>query len=59
MSDAVLILLVLVASGIVVWALSVFVAQGYRRAVLEPSKCPKCGGRRRGQFCSRCGHKKF
>jgi hypothetical protein len=59
MGEAVLILLVLVASGVVVWFLSLAIAQGYREAALAPSKCRRCGSRRPGQFCSRCGLKKF
>jgi hypothetical protein len=45
--------------GFAVAAFCIFVSQGYRQAVGEPSTCLKCRNRRPGQFCSRCGHKKF
>jgi hypothetical protein len=35
------------------------VVQGYRAAALEPSRCGRCGRRGPGQFCSRCGYRKF
>ena len=59
MSDLAMILGLLVVGGVVVVVLNAFVVRGYRDAVAEPSTCPKCRKRRPGQFCSRCGHKKF
>ena len=51
-------LLMVLAAAAASW----FVAQvirGYRGAVLEPSRCGKCGRRAPGRFCSRCGYRKF
>ena len=59
MSDLVKILMVLLFFAGMVIVLYHFVALGYRDAVAEPSTCPRCRKRRPGQFCSRCGHKKF
>ena len=59
MSDLGMILVVLLALGGMVAVLYHFVALGYRDALAEPSTCQRCGKRRPGQFCSRCGHKKF
>jgi len=59
MSDLGMILVVLLALAGIVIVCYHFVAQGYREAVAEPSTCHRCRKRRPGQFCSRCGHKKF
>lgn len=58
MSDAEMIILLTLGS-IAVAAFCIFVAQGYHHALLQPTTCPKCRGRRPGQYCSRCGNKKF
>jgi hypothetical protein len=52
------VIFVLLAVGGVVAFLR-HVARGYRSAVLEPSRCGKCGRRGPGRFCSRCGYRKF
>jgi hypothetical protein len=52
------VILVVAAAGGAAWWLVTQVVRGYRDALGEISTCPKCGGRRPGRFCSRCGFKK-